>query len=380
MEMKHVLVGDQHDTPDSYFELHPHEAERRVLVAAPAGKPSIVVLSNGDILLSYIRNYGILDENGKPEGERMELIRSSDDGSTWSDPVRITRSEHNDREGYLIRFPDDHLLLCYMRVMARECPKQPWQGPFLCESIDAGRTWSDVWQVDISAFCPNGPFGAGDRGHVVLPDGRLLLFVSTYEDPPAPYEYVMVSSDRGRTFPEYHMVSDCSGDSSFTLCADGSIAAILRINGDNWPKRGANSDLRKQNERVHFMAFTRSSDEGRTWSIPEPLTGYNEIPGHILNLHDGRLLASFGVRHYPLGIQALMTLPDGDTWSKDRRLMLAWNGGMNELPHGYCRHTIGHPFSAELPDGRVLTAYYRYADPFNSDTCQVEGLFWRPPR
>ena len=60
-----------------------------------------------------------------------------------------------------------------------------------------------------------------------------------------------------------------------------------------------------KSEAVHFMAFTRSTDGGRTWSAPEPLTTYSEIPGHLLALKDGRLLLTFGVRHYPQGVQAI---------------------------------------------------------------------------
>ena len=375
---KHWLVGDEGDDRERYFTMQPHAAQRVVLAEGAAGKPSIAVLSTGAIVMSCIRNYRM----GTPEGERMEVIRSEDGGRTWSEPVRATRSPHNDREGYLIRFDDDTLLLCYMRVMVREEPGRPWQGPYLCESTDGGRTWSDSWQVDVSAFCPRGPYGAGDRGHVVLPDGTLLLFVSTYVEPGAPYEFVMVTRDRGRSFEAWHPVSECSGDSSFTLCADGSIAAALRCIAADFPRRGANPALRAKSETVHFMAFSRSSDQGRTWAEPTPLTGYNEIPGHITALRDGRLLLSYGVRHFPLGIQALLTGADGRTWDHDNRLLLAWHGGMYPLPghaKGYCRHTIGHPFTAELPDGRLLTAYYRFADPFDGDSCQVEALFWSPP-
>lgn len=370
------LVCDEGDDTQSYLMTRRWPAERRVLASGAAGKPSIAVLSDGTIVVSYIKNYRI---DVIPKGERMEIIRSSDGGKTWSEPVRATNSPHNDREGYLIRFSDDHLLLCFMRVMAHENPKQPWQGPYLCESRDGGQTWSDSWQVDISAFCPNGPFGAGDRGHVVLPDGTLLLFVGTYEDPPRPYEYVMISRDRGKTFPEFYRVSDQSGDSTFTLCHDGSIAGALRINGDDYPHRGAHPELARKSENVHFMAFTRSIDGGKTWSKPDPLTHYNEIPGHLMTLNDGRLLLSFGVRHYPQGVQAMLSDVNAKKWNTDSRLMLAWSGGMHRLQSGYCRHTCGHPFTTQIPDGRLMTAYYRLADPFDAASCQVEALFWNPP-
>lgn len=371
-----VLTGDEGFDGECVYVRQRMVAERQTFAAGAAGKPSIAVLSSGEIVLSFIRNYNIAVT---PEGERMEVIRSADGGRTWSEPVAATRSEHNDREGYLIRFADDALLICFMRVMAGQDPAHPWQGPYLCESTDGGRTWSDAWQVDISRFCPNGPFGAGDRGHVVLPDGTLLLFVSTYEVPQRPFEYVMISHDRGRTFPEYYQVSDNSGDSSFALCRSGAIAGALRIIGDDYPHRGAHPELAAKSEAVHFMGFSRSTDLGKTWSPPVPITGYNEIPGHVAQLADGRLLLSFGVRHYPLGIQAVLTGPDAEAWDLDRRVTLADHGAMHRLPNGYCRHTIGHPFTAELPDGRLLTAYYRLADPFDPASCQIEGVFWQAP-
>lgn len=369
------LVGDQFDPTDRYYQMRWDTARRSVIAEAPAGKPSIVVMSNGDLVVSYIRNYQIA---GQPDGETMEVVRSCDGGRTWSEPVRATSSDHNDREGYLIRFDDDHLLLCYMRVMAKEEPERPWQGPYLTESRDGGLTWSESWQVDISAFCPEGPYGAGDRGHVVMPDGTLLLFVSTYYNPPCPYEYVLMSRDGGHTFESHHLVSDKSGDGSFCLAPDGSIAGALRINADNWPHRDAHPELREQSECVHFMAYTRSQDMGQTWSMPEQLTGFNEIPGHIMALNDGRLLMSFGVRHYPLGIQAVLTDREGK-WNLDERLMLAWQGGQHPLKHGYARHTIGHPYTAQLQDGSLMTAYYRLRDPFDAYSCQVEALYWNPP-
>lgn len=372
---KCTLVGEAGDNRDSFMRFNSAPAKRLAISQPPSGKPSIVIMNNGDVVLSYIGDYS--PTAAPPQGEHMCITRSSDGGATWSKPVRATNSPHNDREGYLIHYDDDTLQICYMRVMLNT--PQPWQGPFLVESTDGGESWSEPWQVDITDFCPNGPFGCGDRGHIVMPDGTLFLFVSTYETPPQPYEYVMISRDRGRSFDQWHLVSECSGDSSFCLRQDGTLAASLRINADNFPHRDAHPQLRENSEQVHYMGFSESADAGQTWSTASRLTGFNEIPGHMIQLPDGRLMLTFGVRHYPLGIQAVMTQTDGRTWDLDNRLMLAWDGGMVRLPNGYCRHTIGHPYSAVLPDGQIMTAYYRCSDPFDGNTCRVEALIWSAP-
>jgi hypothetical protein len=103
------------------------------------GKPSIAVLSTGEIVISFIRNYGLFEKR-----EAMEVIRSNDGGRTFSDPIPVTRSHYNDREGYLIRFPDDTLLLCYMRVMIEEEPERPWQGPYLWPVRSGLARWPEI--------------------------------------------------------------------------------------------------------------------------------------------------------------------------------------------------------------------------------------------
>lgn len=348
--------------------------ERIILASNEAGKPSMVVLPGGEIVFSYIKGYNIA--RYPPIGERMEVIRSEDGGKTWSEPVRATHSPHNDREGYLILLNDGSLLLTFMRVMSHLDAVHPWQGPFLCCSEDGGRTWSEPWQVDISPICAAGPFGAAGRGHVVLPDGRLLLFVSVYDPPERPHEHVLISRDGGRTFPENYPVSESSGDSSFARLPGGQIVGALRINAADYPRRGSHPELQERGEAVHFMGITQSSDAGKTWSAPAPVTAHNEIPGHLLALQDGRLLLTFGVRNPPLGIHALTSEDRGATWKTEKRIVLVEEGPTFRLPKGVVRHGLGHPYTVELPDGKLLTAYYRLADANDAASCQVEGVFW----
>ena len=375
-----ALVGDEY-SPDQYFLFRSAPARRTVLTDVPSGKPSIALLPNGDVLVSYLDGYNITQSLQDRVGQKhvASLLRSSDGGRTWSEPVSMTQPPALTGDGYLIPFADGHVLFCYMRLEPNE-PARPWQGPYICESTDGGRTWSEPWQVDISRFCPNGPYGAGDRGHVVLPDGTLLLFVSTYEAPPNPYEYMLVSHDRGRTFSDYVRISDYSGDSSFCLCPDGVIAAALRMQAHNYPHRRAQPKHETRGERTHYMAYATSTDAGRTWSEPQQLTDYNQIPGHITCLQDGRLLMSYGVRSYPLGVQAVLSDPGRSSWDLENRIMLAWNGGMWDNGRGYARHTVGHPYTQQLPDGTLLTVYYRMLDPFEPTSMRVEALFWTPPQ
>ncbi len=365
--------GYQGYDQNQIYTCQPFDAERVVVASTGAGKPSVAQLPNGEILVSYVKGYP--PKKGCTE---VEVVRSSDEGKTWSEPVCAVDHTHSPGDNYLIYLDEENLLLSYMHHEFGH--PRPWQGPCLCRSIDGGRTWSEPWLVDISAFCPNGPYGNGDRRHVIMPDGRLLYFLGTYEIPSRPLDYLMVSYDQGRTFPEYHLVSEMSGDSAFALCKDGSIVGALRINADDFPHRGAHPELREKGECVHFMGFTRSRDEGRTWSAPVPLTGFNEIPGDILQLQDGRLMITFGVRHFPVGIQALVTQSDAQTWNLDRQITLAWHGQLSFIEKWpRAKNTIGHPHTVQRPDGRLFTVYYHFANPFDISSSRIEGVFWNVP-
>jgi hypothetical protein len=92
-----------------------------------------------------------------------------------------------------------------------------------------------------------------------------------------------------------------------------------------------------------------SSDHGFTWSKPEPILDAAEHPADLSLLRDGSLLMTFGVRHKPYGVQAIVSRDEGKTWQKNTRFLLAWDGDHGDL---------GYPISVERPDGKILTLYY----------------------
>lgn len=141
----------------------------------------------------------------------------------------------------------------------------------------------------------------------------------------------MISGDGGRTFPEFHRISEIAGDSTFTLHRSERIFGALRINGDDYPYPGAHPERAHKGKAVHFLGLVHSDDQGRTWSAPQPLTEHNEIPGHLITLHNGRLLLTFGVRHMPLSIQATVSDTTGTQWDPKQRFLLGLDG--RTLPH-----------------------------------------------
>ena len=94
--------------------------------------------------------------------DRMELIRSRDNGRTWSKPVAVT--ERNEINGHLTRLADGRLLLSYgVRVKGR-------RGVCAKFSSDDGTTWSDPLRLAHAI----GNADCGYPSSVQLKDGAIV--------------------------------------------------------------------------------------------------------------------------------------------------------------------------------------------------------------
>ncbi|MFN2350870.1 MAG: exo-alpha-sialidase, partial [Kiritimatiellia bacterium] len=90
-----------------------------------------------------------------------------------------------------------------------------------------------------------------------------------------------------------------------------------------------------------------SDDGGLTWSEPRP-TKLNGYPPHLLLASDGRLLASFGVRHEPLGFRFCFSSDEGRTWDV-----------AGQLHVGTDLKDLGYPATAETTPGCFVSVYYQ---------------------
>lgn len=91
-----------------------------------------------------------------------------------------------------------------------------------------------------------------------------------------------------------------------------------------------------------------SDDKGATWHGLKD-TGVKGHPPDLLVLQDGRLLLTYGFRHMPLGIRAVVSSDNGESWDREHIWTLRADGGSTDL---------GYPHSVQLKDGTVVTIYY----------------------
>lgn len=206
--------------------------------------------------------------------------------------------------------------------------------PWVCRSSDNGATWSHHrGAVRMPAEFGNQviPFGKIVRGA----DGGLAMAMhGLIEGQPmsdAGGSYVIRSEDNGATWNETALIAHQHNETDLLVLRDGRwLAAARSSNGG------------------HLDLFV-SRDDGRSWTLHDRITAASQHPAHLLQLHDGSILLTYGIRHRGLyGIGARFS-EDGEKWSSP---MVVVNFNNPACGDG------GYPYSVQMEDGTVVTAYY----------------------
>lgn len=312
-----------------------------------AGWPTLARRATGELLVAYS---GGREAHVCPFG-RVELIRSQDEGRSWSWPQVLMDSPIDDRDAGICETAAGTLLVTTFTSLAYErtavsklAPERAarWEavarrtnpeqrrallGTWMLRSADGGMTWSAPYRVPVNS--PHGP--------VAVSGGRLIYAGKKLWDE-ARTNGVCESRDDGRTWQWLAEIPTRPGDRAAEYhelhaveAADGRL--IVHIRNHN-----------RANERETLQS--ESSDGGRTWSVPRPI-GVWGLPSHLLRLRSGTLLMTYGYRRPPFGNQARISEDHGRSWSEP--MTISDDGASIDL---------GYPSTVELEDGRLLTVWY----------------------
>jgi sialidase-1 len=352
-----TLLGRERQNPyPSYLSMVPTIHSHRILYHDPAhysAWPALVRATNGDLVLTFCRT----PQHMAPDGT-IVMMRSTDQGASWTEPVVVVNTPIDDRENGLTVGPDGELLL---HVWSNQWQRDNYAA---LDETAYPRAWLERWmkQVDQPAYraatAHHGshvlisrdhgvswtPAGRGPdtiHGGVALRDGSLL--VAAYRPEGHSIHLHRAPSSAGPWTRTHTLGSPAPahlrfGEPHVAQLPSGRIVVMIRATAI--PYDDHRPDL--------FMWASHSDDNGATWAepYPTPLPGY---PPHLLTLSDGRLLVSYGRRRPPYGQRAAVSA-DGITWTPAAEFVLR-----EDAPN----HDLGYPASVELAPGRILTVYYQ---------------------
>jgi hypothetical protein len=291
---------------------------------------------------------------------RVELMRSRDEGGTWTWPEVLLDSPIDDRDAGVVETAKGSLLVTTFTSLAFEPileqaegrkPGDPhawpaeklarWRagrdritaeqrqkelGVWMLRSTDGVR-WSARYECQVNS--PHGP--------IQLADGRLLYAGKELWKKPERVG-VCVSDDDGKSWKWLAEIPTRPGDTA---------EEYHELHAVETADRRLIIHIRNHNKASHGEVLqSESSDGGKKWSEPRS-TGVWGFPSHLLRLRDGRLLMTYGHRRKPLGNQARISEDHGRSWSEP--LILSDDGASGDL---------GYPSSVQLDRDRFLTVWY----------------------
>jgi sialidase-1 len=309
---------------------------------------------------------------------RVELIRSYDNGDTWTYARTILDGPIDDRDAGVVETAQGTLLVTTFTSLAFEpslkkaiaaaASGKPtmsaeklsrWQsvwrrlpegqhkqhlGCWMLRSEDGGLNWSQAYRVP----------GNSPHGPVNLSDGRLMYAgVDLWDD--ERMVGVWVSDDDGKTWPLLAKLPIRAGDDPKSYHELHSVEAA----DGRWIVQIRNHNAVNNRETLQ----THSTDGGKSWVEPYPI-GVWGLPSHLLRLSDDRLLMSYGHRRAPLGNQARLSNDNGTTWSEP--MIIQGDAASGDL---------GYPSTVETSPGQFVTVWYENLP--NSPNAQLRMAKWQ---
>lgn len=323
-------------------EPDPPAIQQFVAVTNVCAWPNLTQMPDGTIIVIFHNR----PSHGQSEGDVD--CWASRDGKVWKKRSTVTKHLPNTvrmNHAAGVAKNGDLIVLCSGWTNEKQAsrPKQAKfrdniLRPWVMRSADGGRTWNQreafpSTDGNWSELIPFGDIWIGEDGAL-----HTSCYQGEFRDP--------TKSTKTKAWRSWHLRSEDDG-LTWKL---GSVIGPRHNETDIFP---LGKDQWLAAARIDKMELIRSTDNGRTWQKPEPVTGRNEINGQLARLADGRLLLSYGVRvNGRRGVCAKLSRDNGRTWGDPLRLAHTADGG-----------DCGYPSSVQLQNGQIVTAWYSSNSP-----------------
>lgn len=221
----------------------------RMLVSPEEARQNVMSVSllreakTGDLLLFYLRKNG-------PDDCQVRLVRSQDEGQTWSSSRRVSTQAgyHVMNNARVFQLASGRLLAPV--ALAEDIVRAPLARDFCYLSDDGGETWRPGGG---SVQLP-GPHGGQEPGVIETADG-VLMYLRTLLG----YVYGVWSRDGGDTWGDpfpWEALPAPAAPATMARMPDGSLVIVYNHRED-----GATAGWKDRTP----LAVARSVDEGHTW-------------------------------------------------------------------------------------------------------------------
>ena len=193
----------------------------------------------------------------------------------------------------------------------------------MVRSGDDGQTWSkpENWTAKLKNPAWH-LFAPGPGNGITMRNGTLVMPTGGRDEKGLPFSNLMWSKDHGKTWTLSSLARSNTNESAVAELSDGSLMLNMRDNRNRKDKSETNGRAVSVTTDLGKTWKVHPSDHG---SLPEPVCMASLISHR---LKDGRTVLFFSNPHHKSRRQKMtlqMSLDDGKTWS--RQVLLDKNGG-----------------------------------------------------
>ncbi|MEO5997372.1 MAG: sialidase family protein [Chitinophagaceae bacterium] len=312
--------------------------------------PDACRLKNGDIVAVFYSGgaHVTYPSDKYPKCGRICLVRSKDEGRTWSLPVTVYDDEFDNKDPHISQMSDGSLVCTFFTtkfgkpierkasasmayygdVVARE--SLPGAGPQYVQSFNNGLTW----QSNATAASSEAGWNCSAEMRQ-LPDGT-WIFPIYHQDAKEAWGGIIRSADKGKSWEAPIAIGKGSGvflpaETDVISLKNGSLYAALR---------GSIKD-------TVLMHYASSQDMGKSWSSVKDI-GFQGHSPSFTRLKNGAILLTIRAFYdgtlFRRGYSGLrISYDEAKTWEGPYRIDTTWGA---------------YPSTIELKDGSILAIYY----------------------
>lgn len=325
--------------------------------------PAVITAKDGSIVaFTDKRKYNNAD---LPEDIDIICNRSTDGGHTWSEPITIAQGTGR-FQGYgdaaLVHSKDENGLLAVFvggQGLWTSTPSEP-QGSYMVRSNDNGQTWTEP--EDITHFiygkdCEDPVrknwyasfFGSGNG--LLTSTGRIMFVVALRENSGNTlYNYAVYSDDNGETWKVSGRASVGGDEAKVTELVDGRILMSIRHGGNRWYNISEDGGVTWQQTPSEWTDIVAPACNG-------DLIRYSSVNN---GGDKNRLLHSVPTGSSRKNVTVFVSYDEGETWPTSR-CIVPYNSAYSSLcvlPDNTIGLYVEESYSNE---GDYCTVFYNFS-------------------